>query len=103
MWNVDSFVIPVIIEVHGNCKQRTKRNLELISGKDSINSLQNTTVLGTSHNCYSLTHIGSREVPGERKHMIGDKDDDHDDDTGDNTSEMYFLLVLHYNYVCNLD
>jgi hypothetical protein len=34
---------------HRNCNKRTKKYLETISGKHSIDSLQKTAVLGTSH------------------------------------------------------
>jgi hypothetical protein len=49
MWNMKCFVIPVIIGVTGNVTRGLKKYLETIPGKHSINSLQKTAVLGTSH------------------------------------------------------
>jgi hypothetical protein len=46
MWNMKCFVITVIIGVTGIV---TRKNLETIPGKHSIDSLQKTAVLGTSH------------------------------------------------------
>jgi hypothetical protein len=48
MWNMKCFVIPVIIGATGICC-KIKENLETIPGKHSVNSLQKTAVLGTSH------------------------------------------------------
>jgi hypothetical protein len=49
MWNMKCFVIPVIIEATGIVTRRLKIYLEMIPGKHSIDSLQKTAVLGTSH------------------------------------------------------
>jgi hypothetical protein len=49
MWNMKCFVIPVIIGVTGIVTKGLKKYLETIPGKHSIDSLQKTTVLGTSH------------------------------------------------------
>jgi hypothetical protein len=49
MWNMKCFVIPVIIRVTGIVTRGLKKYLETIPGKHSIDSLQKTVVLGTSH------------------------------------------------------
>jgi hypothetical protein len=49
MWNVKCFVIPVIIGTTGIVTRRVKGHLETIPAKHSIDSLQKTAVLGTSH------------------------------------------------------
>jgi hypothetical protein len=49
MWNMKCFVIPVIIEATGIVTKGLKNYLETIPGKNSIDSLQKTAVLGTSH------------------------------------------------------
>jgi hypothetical protein len=49
MWKMKCFVIPVIIGATGIVSRGIKKYLETIPGKHSINSLQKTAVLGTSH------------------------------------------------------
>jgi hypothetical protein len=42
-------IIPIIIGATGIVTKGLKKNLEAIPGKHSIDSLQKTAVLGTSH------------------------------------------------------
>jgi hypothetical protein len=49
MWKMKSFVIPVIIGATGFVTRGLKKYLVTIPGKHSIDSLQKTAVLGTSH------------------------------------------------------
>jgi hypothetical protein len=49
MWNMKCFVIPVIIGATGIVTRGLKMYLETIQGKHSIDSLQKTALLGTSH------------------------------------------------------
>jgi hypothetical protein len=49
MWNMKCFVIPVIIGATGIVTKELKIYLETIPGKHSIDSVQKTAVLGTSH------------------------------------------------------
>jgi hypothetical protein len=49
MWNMKFFVIPVITGATGTVTKGLKIYLEKIPGKHSIDSLQKTAVLGTSH------------------------------------------------------
>jgi hypothetical protein len=42
-------IVPVILGATGIVTKGLKKNLEAISGKQSIHSLQNTAVLETSH------------------------------------------------------
>jgi hypothetical protein len=49
MWNMKFFVIPVIIGATRIITNGLKKYLETIPGKHSIDSLQKTAVLGTSH------------------------------------------------------
>jgi hypothetical protein len=49
MWNMKCFVIPVIIGATGIVIKGLKKYVEKIPGKHSIDSLQKTAVLGTSH------------------------------------------------------
>ena len=49
MWNLKCTTVPVIIGATGIVTRSLKKNLETIPGKHSIDSLQKTAVLGTSH------------------------------------------------------
>jgi hypothetical protein len=49
MWNIKSFVIPIIIGTTGIVTKRLKKYPETIPGTHSIDPLQKTAVLGTSH------------------------------------------------------
>src|SRR5215475_1690711 len=49
MWNVKCTIIPVIIVATGIVTGSLKKNLEAVPGKRSIDSLQKTAILGTSH------------------------------------------------------
>jgi hypothetical protein len=53
MWNLKCTIIPVIIGATGIVTESLRKNLEAIPGKHSIDSLQKTAVLGTSHNTES--------------------------------------------------
>jgi hypothetical protein len=49
MWNLKCTIIPVIIRATGIVTKRLRKNLEAIPGKLSVDSLQKTAILGTSH------------------------------------------------------
>jgi hypothetical protein len=49
MWNKKYTIIPVIFEATGIVTRSLKKNLETVPGKHSIDSLQKTAILGTSH------------------------------------------------------
>ena len=49
MWNLKCKIVPVIIGATGIVTRSLKKNLEIVPGKHSINSLQKTAILGTSH------------------------------------------------------
>ena len=49
MWNLKCTIIPVIIGATGIVPRSLRKNLEAIPGKRSIDSLQKTAILGTSH------------------------------------------------------
>jgi hypothetical protein len=49
MWNLKCTIIPVIIGAAGTVTRSLRKNLEAISGKHSIDSLQKTAILATSH------------------------------------------------------
>jgi hypothetical protein len=49
MWNLKCTIIPVIIGATGIVTKSLWKNLEAIPGKHSIDSLQQTGILGISH------------------------------------------------------
>jgi hypothetical protein len=49
MWNMECFIMPVIIGATGIVSKSLQKYLETITGQHSIDSLQKTTILGTSH------------------------------------------------------
>ena len=48
-WNLKCRIIPVITGATGIVTRSLRKNLEAVPGKNSIDSLQKTAVLGTSH------------------------------------------------------
>ena len=49
MWNLKCTIIPIIIGATGIVKRSLRKNLEAVPGKHSIDSIQKTAILGTSH------------------------------------------------------
>jgi len=49
MWNLKCTIISVIIGAIGIVTRILRKNLEAVPGKHSIDSLQKTAILGTSH------------------------------------------------------
>ena len=49
MWNLKCTIVPVIIGATGIVTRSLRKNLEAVPGKHSIDSLQKTAILGTSH------------------------------------------------------
>ena len=49
MWNLKCTIIPIIIGAIGIVTRSLRKNLEVVPGEHSIDSLQKTAILGTSH------------------------------------------------------
>ena len=49
MWNPKCTIIPVITGATGIVTRSSRKNLQAVPGKHSIDSLQETAILGTSH------------------------------------------------------
>jgi len=49
MWNLKCTIIPVITGATGRVTRSLRKNLAAVPGKHSIDSLQKTAILGTSH------------------------------------------------------
>ena len=49
MWNLKCTIIPVITGATGIVTRSLRKNLEAVPRKNSIDSLQKTAILGTSH------------------------------------------------------
>jgi fructose-1,6-bisphosphatase/sedoheptulose 1,7-bisphosphatase-like protein len=59
MWNLKCMNKPVVIGTTGIIKKSLRKNLEAIPGKHSIDSLQQTAVLGTSHVIRKVLQCGT--------------------------------------------
>jgi pantothenate kinase type III len=64
MWNLKCKVIPAITGATGIVTTSLRRNLEAIPGKHSIDSLQQTAVLGTSHIIRKILQCATGSVSG---------------------------------------
>ena len=49
MWNLKCTIVPVIIGATGIVTRNLRKNSETVPGKHSIDSIQKTAILGTSH------------------------------------------------------
>jgi hypothetical protein len=49
MWNLKCMIIPIIIGATGVVTRNLRKNLEAVPGKHSIDALEKTAILGTSH------------------------------------------------------
>jgi len=49
MWNLKRTIVPDTIAATGIVTRSLRKNLETVPGKHSIDSLQTTAILGTSH------------------------------------------------------
>jgi hypothetical protein len=49
MWNLKCTIVPLIIGATEIVTRGLRKNLEVVPGKHSIDSLQKTAILGTSH------------------------------------------------------
>jgi hypothetical protein len=49
MWNLKCTIIPIIIGATGIVTKSLRKNLEAIPEKHSVDSIQKTAILGTSH------------------------------------------------------
>ena len=49
MWNLKCTIMPVIIGATGIVTRSLRKNLEAVPGKHSVDSLQKTAILGTTH------------------------------------------------------
>ena len=49
MWSLKCTIVPVITEATAIVTRSLRKNLEAVAGKHSVDSLQKTAILGTSH------------------------------------------------------
>ena len=56
MWNLNCTIIPIITGATGIVTRSLRINLEAVPGKHSIDSLQKTAILGTSHIIRKVLH-----------------------------------------------
>jgi hypothetical protein len=94
MWSMKCFVIPVIIRATGIVSKSLQKYLETIPGQHSIDSLQKTATLGTSHIIRKVPsslsggvhHWLKRRSTREERKPVTRYDDDDDDDNNNNNN-----------------
>jgi hypothetical protein len=64
MWNLKCTIIPVIIGATGIVTRSLRKNLEAVPRKHSIDSLQKTTILGTSHIIHRVLQCEASSLSG---------------------------------------
>jgi hypothetical protein len=64
MWNMKCTFIPVIIGANGIVTKSFSKNLESMTGKHSIYSLQQTAILGTPHITRKVLQCGTGSLSG---------------------------------------
>jgi hypothetical protein len=65
MWKMKCTIIPIIIGATGIVTRSLRKNLLVVLGKHTKDSLQKTAILGTSHIIWKVLQCeASREVPG---------------------------------------
>ena len=70
MWNLKCTIIPIIIGATGIVSRSLRKNLEAVPGKHSIDSLQETSILGTSHIIIIIIIIISSSSSSSSSSMI---------------------------------
>jgi hypothetical protein len=64
MWNLKCTIIPLVIGATGIVTRSLKKKLEAVPGKNSIDSLQKTAMLGTSHIIRKVLQCEARSLSG---------------------------------------
>ena len=59
MWNLKCTIVPVITGATGIVTRSLRKNLEAVPGRHSIDSLQKTAILGTSHIIRKVLQCGA--------------------------------------------
>jgi hypothetical protein len=99
MWNMKCTIIPVIIGATGIVTKSLRKNPEAIPGKHSIDSLQQTAILGTSHIIRKVLQCETRSLSGgghrwfkgsARKKWPVARDNNDDDDNNNNNKLTIF-------------
>ena len=91
MWNLKCSITPVITGTTGIVTRSLRKNFEDIPGKHSLDSLQKTAMLGTSHIIRKLLQCETWSLSGgghrwfkrstrKKRPLTQDDDDDDDDD-----------------------
>ena len=64
MWNLKCTIIPIIIGATGIVTRSLRKNLEAVPGKHSIDSLQQTAILRTSHTIQKVLQCEAWSLSG---------------------------------------
>ena len=104
MWNLKCTIVPVIIGATGIVTRSLKKNLETIPGKHSIDSLQKTAILGTSHiirkvlqcEAWSLSGGDHRWFERSTRKKCLWQETYLSYNNNNNNNNMFFILFTHY-------
>ena len=100
MWNMKCMFIPVIIGATGIVTKGLKKNLEAITGKHSIYSLQKTAVLGTSHIIRNVLQSETLSLSGgDHRWFKRRSTREKRPVTGDDNSNSNNNLLLNHMYI----
>ena len=103
MWNLKCTIVPVIIGATGIVTRSLRKNLGTVPGKHSIDSLQKTAILGTSHTIRKVLQCEACSVRGgdhcwferctRKKRPVT-----RDDNTNNNNSNMVVVMPIGRTY-----
>jgi hypothetical protein len=102
MWNMKCFVIPLIIGATGTVSKSLQKYLETIPGQHSIDSLQKTAILGTSHIIRKVLQAESCSLSGGVHHWFKSRSTReerkpvtrNDDDNNNNNNNLFVYVIL---------
>ena len=115
MWNLKCTIIPVIIGATGIVTRSLRKNLEAVPEKHSIDSLQKTAILGTSHIIRKVLQCEAWSLSGgdhrwfmrsTGRKSLWQETSIHNNNNNNNNKELHYyilhILFLHllYNILC---
>jgi len=104
-WNLKCTIIPVIIGATGILTRSLRKNLEAVPGKSSIDSLQKTAILGTSHIIRKVLHCKTGSPNGGDHHwfkrstrkkrpVTRDINNNNNNNNNNNTGPLFYLTII---------
>jgi hypothetical protein len=98
MWNLKCTIVPVIIGATGIVTKSLRKNSEAIPGKHSIDSLQKTATLGTSHKIRHVLQCETLSLSGGGQRWFKINTRKKRPVTRDNNNYYYYYCCYYYYY-----